>query len=46
MGSAVVEGHWLHGLARAFLVAGSDGVICTTADTPDRAALAVMPTLY
>ncbi len=46
LGSTAVDGDWLHGLARAFLVAGSGGVICTTADTPDRAALTVMPTVY
>ncbi len=46
LGDTAVEGDWLHGLARALLVAGSGGVICTTADTPDRAALAVMPTVY
>ena len=46
LGSTAIDGDWLHGLARAFLMAGSGGVICTTMDTPDRAARDAMPTLY
>ena len=39
LGEEAVEGDWLNGLTRAFLVAGSSGVLCTTMDTADAARM-------
>ena len=46
LGGWQVEGDWLYGLTRALLVAGSSGVLCTTADTADQGAVRVGPAFY
>lgn len=46
LGGLMIEGDWLTGLTRAFLVAGASGVVSTTWETPDRSALTVVPAFY
>jgi len=46
LGQMPIDGDWLYGLTRAFLIAGSSGVVCTTSDIPDQAALSMVPALY
>lgn len=46
LGGAPVDGDWLNGLTRSFLVAGSEAVICTLWDVADDAALQITTATY
>ncbi len=46
LGDDAVDGDWINGLTRAFLVGGCSGVVCSTWEAPDRAALSIMPSMY
>ncbi len=46
LGASPVEGDWLNGLTRAFLVAGSESVTCTLWDIPDTKAVQIVRALF
>ncbi len=46
LGDDPIDGDWINGLTRAFLVAGCSGVVCSTWDAPDRATMSIMPAMY
>ncbi|MEE9293562.1 MAG: CHAT domain-containing protein [Phycisphaerae bacterium] len=46
LGASPVDGDWLIGLTRAFLVAGSDAVICTLWDVADSSAGQITTTTF
>jgi len=46
LGKEMIDGDWINGLARSFLMAGSSGVICTLWDAADRNTANVMPAIY
>ena len=46
VGNETIDGDWLNGLTRAFLLAGASGVLCTTWETGDTAAAYFLPTVY
>ncbi len=46
IGASPVDGDWLNGLTRAFLVAGSRAVICTLWDVSDTDAGRITPEVY
>lgn len=46
IGRRSIEGDWINGLARAFLMAGSSGVLCTLWETGDLLSASVVPAIY
>ena len=46
LGKDMIDGDWINGLARSFLMAGSSGVICTLWEAADRNTANVMPAIY
>ncbi|MCH8852941.1 MAG: CHAT domain-containing protein [Planctomycetes bacterium] len=46
LGGRAIEGDWINGLARSFLIAGSSGVLCTLWETGDKVSSSVVPAIY